>query len=295
MINLFPDIENGTFWFDLKNNQDIPYPAIAISAGNLYQSPDMKYSLDSAAMSRMNPFDYCSFQYTFSGCGCLEYERHGERFFHELPRETGFLIRPHMKFRFWKKEDCDWRYLYLLFKGEYACRIFDRIIDKNPVLSLPQKSPFLDDVYRLMEKSMFHKLSAYDNIRLSSNLLTYLLERSESDFLDDQDDFQKDMNDYILSHIQTVNVSQLAEHYHYNEKYFSAFFKKKFNRLPKEYILEFRLSYACYLLANSTLKTSAIAENLGFSDASHFSNVFRSKKGVSPQKYRDAIPVQKNL
>ena len=67
-------------------------------------------------------------------------------------------------------------------------------------------------------------------------------------------------------------------------------FRKEFKRItgepPNQFLLTLRLNKARYLLENSTLTISEIAENTGFESVYYFSKLFKNKMGKSPKFYR---------
>ena len=56
---------------------------------------------------------------------------------------------------------------------------------------------------------------------------------------------------------------------------------------PKEYLTDFRIKQSCYLLENSNLSITAIANSIGFDNGLYFSKAFHKKKGISPKEYRN--------
>ena len=58
---------------------------------------------------------------------------------------------------------------------------------------------------------------------------------------------------------------------------------------PKEYLTDFRMKQACYLLEHSNLSITAIANSVGFDNGLYFSKTFHKKKGASPKAYRIKI------
>ncbi len=58
---------------------------------------------------------------------------------------------------------------------------------------------------------------------------------------------------------------------------------------PKEYLTDFRMKQACYLLEHSNLSITAIANSVGFDNGLYFSKTFHKKKGTSPKAYRIKI------
>lgn len=53
-----------------------------------------------------------------------------------------------------------------------------------------------------------------------------------------------------------------------------------------EFLNEFRIAYACKLIANTDDQISAIAYSCGFNNMSHFNSVFKSMTNYSPTTYR---------
>ena len=53
--------------------------------------------------------------------------------------------------------------------------------------------------------------------------------------------------------------------------------------------MQCRIRDACVLLVTTDLSMKEIADNLGFSSPSHFSETFRKLRGVSPMDYRSGM------
>ena len=68
--------------------------------------------------------------------------------------------------------------------------------------------------------------------------------------------------------------------------YFINVFKNIYKKTPKKYIVEMRMEKAKELLIYSRYSVSEIAEKLGYSDNTYFSNAFKSYMGVSPLNFR---------
>ena len=58
---------------------------------------------------------------------------------------------------------------------------------------------------------------------------------------------------------------------------------------PIDYLTDYRISEACYLLKNSNLSIAEIAVSVGFFDQFYFSRVFKKVKGVPPSRYLSAL------
>ena len=92
---------------------------------------------------------------------------------------------------------------------------------------------------------------------------------------------------YIDLHFkEQLTLEQLAEESHMNKFYLSHAFKREFGVSPINYMISRRIEESKYLLAETDLSMSQIAQLLGFSSLSYFSQVFRRTQSISPKEYR---------
>ncbi len=92
---------------------------------------------------------------------------------------------------------------------------------------------------------------------------------------------------YINLHFkEPLTLDQLAEEAHMNKYYLSHTFKKEYGVSPINYMISRRIEESKYLLAETDLSLSQIAQLLGFSSLSYFSQVFRRTQGLSPMEFR---------
>lgn len=98
---------------------------------------------------------------------------------------------------------------------------------------------------------------------------------------------------YIDLHFkEPLNLDQLADEAHMNKYHLSHTFKREYGISPINYMINKRLDESKYLLAETDLSMSQIAQLLGFSSLSYFSQVFRRTQSVTPMEYRQSV---KNL
>ena len=98
---------------------------------------------------------------------------------------------------------------------------------------------------------------------------------------------------YIDLHFkEPLTLEQLAEEGHMNKFYLSHAFKKEYGLSPINYMITRRIDESKYLLAETDLSMSQIAQLLGFSSLSYFSQVFRRTQDISPKEYRQS---QRNM
>ena len=87
---------------------------------------------------------------------------------------------------------------------------------------------------------------------------------------------------------EPLTLESLAEEAHMNKFYLSHAFKREYGVSPINYMIGRRIEESKYLLAETDLSMSQIAQLLGFSSLSYFSQVFRRTQSLSPMEYRQS-------
>ena len=92
---------------------------------------------------------------------------------------------------------------------------------------------------------------------------------------------------YIDNHFkENLSLDQLAELAHVNKYYLAHSFRREYNTSPISYLISRRIRESRFLLAETDHTLSQIAQILGFSSLSYFSQSFRRIEGMSPMEYR---------
>lgn len=95
---------------------------------------------------------------------------------------------------------------------------------------------------------------------------------------------------YIDQHFkEALSLGQLAEKAHMDKYYLAHTFKEEYGTSPINYMITRRIVESKYLLAETDLSLSQIAQLLGFSSPSYFSQAFRKNQGLSPIDYRKSV------
>ena len=92
---------------------------------------------------------------------------------------------------------------------------------------------------------------------------------------------------YIDNHFkENLTLDQLAGMVHMSKYYLSHSFRKEFQTSPISYLISRRIQESRFLLRETDLRLSQIAQILGFSSLSYFSQSFRRLENMSPLEYR---------
>jgi len=92
---------------------------------------------------------------------------------------------------------------------------------------------------------------------------------------------------YIDNHFkENLSLDQLAQLAHVNKYYLAHAFRREFGTSPISYLISRRVEESRFLLRETDHNLALIAQMLGFSSPSYFSQCFRRVEGVSPIEYR---------
>ena len=97
---------------------------------------------------------------------------------------------------------------------------------------------------------------------------------------------------YVNEHLgEDLSLVKLAEISYFNPTYLSRFFKQERGINLSEYIDECRIRRAMELLKDGELKVREVAAAVGYEAAHSFTRFFKKATGMTPQEYRDTIPI----
>ncbi|URN95044.1 MAG: response regulator [Candidatus Pristimantibacillus lignocellulolyticus] len=92
---------------------------------------------------------------------------------------------------------------------------------------------------------------------------------------------------YIEDHYQdNLSLEKVAAIVYLHPVYFSQLFKKITGKGYKDFVIQLRLEQAKKLLITSQLKVVEVAEQVGYSDLRHFTQIFRKVVQLTPSEYR---------
>lgn len=85
---------------------------------------------------------------------------------------------------------------------------------------------------------------------------------------------------------KNFRIKDIARRLLISEKYITNLFKNAFNITPYNYYLKKKAEAAAAMLLTTEMSSAEIAEKLSFTDSAHFTKAFKSRYGMTPNKYR---------
>ena len=185
----------------------------------------------------------------------------------------------------------------LMNKSDSCCKLIKKIID----LEIEPRSIFFEtynDIHKItwnLFDSLSSKFYGYELVVHGTLYQFFGAIISQGYFLDAPTHSSRDLKrimqlkqalEYIESSYTTpVTLQDISDSVQMSPKYFCRFFQEMTHRTPIEYLNNYRIERACYLLLTTNQTITEIAYNTGFNDLSYFIKTFKKYKGTTPKQY----------
>ncbi len=206
-----------------------------------------------------------------------------------------FILLKGMDVEYMASIDNPWEYCWIGFSGSKTGEYLNRtsIIDSN-VATCKENSKIPCIILNMCEISKNYNPSNSDDILLLNELCSLLYELIR-EFPKPFEYKDKEIHKYIQDAINFINsnymnsitVTEIAEHVNLSRSYLYKMFIKNLNISPQKYLINLRMYKATLLLKNTKLPISEVANNVGYSDSLLFSKTFSRYFSMSPLNYRN--------
>lgn len=225
--------------------------------------------------------------YTLSGEGILNYR--GQTYI--LKKGQCFFINC-MEYHYYKVADnSSWEFLWVHFNGNNSLGYFEEFSRNGfQVIQIHDENLFENTLRKLIEINQ-NKSVTTDVItsQCVHTLLTELIAQNTTGNLSYLllPEYIKTIMKYIDLHFsEDLSLEFLAEYQNINKFHLSHEFKRYTGLTLKEYIITTRISHAKDLLKYTEKSVQEISEQCGIYHISHFINLFKTREGCTPLKYR---------
>ena len=97
------------------------------------------------------------------------------------------------------------------------------------------------------------------------------------------------ITEYMDTNLESITLSDLAEHFHFHENYFNNLIKKMTGVSYSHYLIRLRIEKAKALLASTDLTVDEIMWLVGYNNKGFFYRKFTELAGMSPADYRSSM------
>lgn len=212
----------------------------------------------------------------------------------------GFLIEPHTKHIYFADEEEPWHYVWVVFKGLSAPSYLHQCgLSRTNYIYRP-----IDYNVKTSQKIRCHLMSILENpnadpafiIGHFSLFFSELIKNSARDQVLFQNFPQKASrsNHYMTqalayihgNHCKIRSIDEIADFCHISRSHLGRLFRETLHISPQEYLIQYRLNRAKYLLSSTTMPICDIASDVGYQNELNLLRAFKKAFGVSPSVWR---------
>lgn len=126
----------------------------------------------------------------------------------------------------------------------------------------------------------------------SIRTLSSISEDAEQELKDNHSTIVRSVKSFVDQHLASdVSLPAIAEHVHLHPVYLSKVYKTETGEALTAYVYRLRMEKAAYYLRSSSAKVFEIAELVGYNNTAYFIRVFKKFYDLTPQEYRENLPV----
>lgn len=218
------------------------------------------------------------------------YESRGKRY--TVSKGEAFLIRPQEITYYEADKEEPWEYSWVAFDGEKTEEMLKRagFINEKPIcniLKIEDCARYLHQLIKVFDKADSNE---YELIGLfyqifSTAEMVYQKEEEAAE----QGYYVKALTFIRHNYGYDIKVTDIARYVGIDRTYLFKIFKHFLGKSVKDYLTEYRLLTAKYMLQRTTYNMTEVALSCGFYDLSSFSRNFKKAEGVTPMQYRSKL------
>ena len=231
--------------------------------------------------------DHYLIHYVISGKG---YYKVKNKLFSLKTGDT-FLVYPNTEVSYYADENEPWEYAWVGFTGSDASTIL-KATDFSHASPVIQNTPAGDSIHQQLLYIYDARGNEFEHAvemtgRLYTMLAMFMHSSSKSSDKNTTVTYVQKSIEYITANYSySITIEDIANYVGLSRSHLFRSFESVLGQSPKEYLTEFRMKQACYLLEHSNLSITAIANSIGFDNSLYFSKTFRRLKGMAPKEYR---------
>ena len=215
----------------------------------------------------------------------------------ELSAGDIFLAKPNQLITYSADVEDPWEYYWVGFNGACANKLVQQLpfSEHCPVHHCKNTEKVKDAVFNIF-------LSRGPDPRNEPLMVGYLylfIAELMKEAMEASPRVSSSSSQYVINAIKyiqfnyshDISIDDIAQAVGVSRSHLYRVFMSNVGQSPIDYLTNYRISEACYLLKNSELSIAEIAVSVGFFDQFYFSRVFKKNKGVPPSRYLSTLSV----
>ena len=216
------------------------------------------------------------------------YHCNGKEF--ALKAGDSFLIYPNREVLYFADEKDPWEYSWIGFTGNDAPSILQatRFSPTSPVtynnIHSGEINQRMNQIYNARGTDYVNAVEMAGYLYML--LAIYMREAEKRNKMSRTESYVIKSIEYISSNFSLpITVNDIAAYVGLTRSHLFRAFQSVLSKSPKEYLTEYRIKQACYLLSHSSMSMTDIAESVGFDNSLYFSKAFHKEIGMPPSEY----------
>lgn len=258
------------FTYDSQKKRPIRVETIGIT------HPDKNYFIE------RKHADYFVLEYVRSGKGYVNVE--GKEY--QLEKDCVYLLQPGMGHKYGADKNDPYEKIWINFFSSIFADLFaayghsGRVVFPDSgcecyfeeLLSIAQGNSDNEQVYLKVSEVLFKIVLELSKNAEHKQKISYVA------------NIVKETLDNSI--YRKVTIEELAKEINFSKSQMTREFRKYYGTTPYKYLLDRKIVIAKQLLVSTAMRVQEISEALGFVDAYYFSDIFKTKTGLSPLLYR---------
>ena len=208
---------------------------------------------------------------------------------YELTEGEGFLIYPGESTYYKADEKQPWEYCWISFDGYDSLSILQKcgFSEENLILKDRDTENFGNKLKELID---YYWSNRENDLFLKGQFYTCFSHIYYTNTLNNHESNQG----YVDKAIKYINnnftydirISEIAKHIGIDRTYLYKLFMESFTMSPQDYLINFRIKYAAYLLKTTDMNITEISYSCGFKETPVLCKHFKKKFKITPTEYR---------
>ena len=249
------------------------YPLRVESVGVSY--PDKQYFIERTHA------DYYTFEYVVSGKGYVRTE--GKNY--TVEEDCVYILHPGEGYRYGADKNEPYEKIWInFFSGVVTDVIAAYGLSESIVFPHSGCKKYFDELVEIAQEYPDNDRSYLRCSDVIFRIIFALAESAGKEGVSALANLVKEALDSAI--YRKVTVEDIAVQINISKSQMTREFRKYYGMSPYQYLLERKIYVAKHLLRATHMRVREIGSRLGFDDEYYFSNLFKSKVGVSPLAYR---------